>query len=449
MNTRATRPRPCGGVTRREALRVGSLAPLGFGLSDLLRASAPAPRAHAKSVIVLFMWGGPSHLDTWDPKPNAPVEVRGEFQPIATTVPGLQISEHFPRLAARAHQYAVVRSMTHTDPAHLSPVHHLMTGRVAPKPNSDADGATRGDAPCLGAVVQKLLPSGGAVPQSVTLPWAVSHPSAPGGTAPGQNGGWLGRGFDPFLVSGNPNLPAFAVAGLNTPADVPAGRMRDRAELARHFDRTGGPGGDFTGLQGKALDLLLSPAVSTAFDLSRESATLRDKYGRHPFGQSCLLARRLIEAGTRLVTVNWPDDGKAFWDTHGDNFPSLKTRLMPPADAGFAALLDDLTARGLLDETLVVCVGEFGRTPRVESAGRQHWPGCYSAVLAGGGVRGGATYGSSDKIGGRPETNPVAPADLTATIYHALGLDPETEIRDPAGRPWKLADGTPVRQLFA
>lgn len=445
----ATRERLlCNGITRRDVLRAGSLAPFGLGLTNVLQArGGAAPKGRAKSVILLFMWGGPSHLDTWDPKPNAPPEVRGSFQSIATTVPGLRIGEHFPRLAARAQQYAVVRSMNHTDPAHLSPVHHLMTGWIAPKPNSDADGASRRDAPCLGAVVQKLLPSADALPRAVTLPWAVSHPSAPGGTAPGQNGGWLGNTFDPFLVTGNPNLPSFAVAGLRAPGDVSADRLRGRAELSRLLDRTGGLN-NHTGVQNKALDLLLSPTIATAFDLSREPAAIRDKYGRHSHGQSCLLARRLIEAGTKLVTVNWPDDGRAFWDTHGDNFPSLKTRLMPPADVAFAALLDDLTARGLLDETLVVWVGEFGRTPRVEKGGRQHWPQCYSAVLAGGGVRGGAVYGSSDKIGAHPATNPVSPADLTATVYHALGIDPAAEIHDPAGRPWKLTDGIPLCQLF-
>jgi hypothetical protein len=339
--------------------------------------------------------------------------------------------------------------MSHTDPAHLSPVHHLMTGRIAAKPNSDSDGPSRGDAPCLGAVVQKLMPSASAIPTAVTLPWAVSHPAAPGGTAPGQNAGWLGNGFDPFLVTGNPNVPTFGVAGLRSQDDVSAGRLKSRAELCRLLDKTGGTGGGYTEVQSKALDLLLSPAVSTAFDLSRESATIRDKYGRHPHGQSCLLARRLIEAGTRLVTVNWPDDGQTFWDTHGNNFPGLKNRLMPPADVAFSALLDDLTARGLLDETLVIWVGEFGRTPRVENGGRQHWPNCYSAVLAGAGIQGGAIYGASDKIGAHPANNPVSPADLTATMYYALGIDPTTEIHDPAGRPLKIADGTPLRQLFA
>jgi hypothetical protein len=435
------------GATRREVLRAGSLTPLGLGLLDVFapRATA-APRGRAKSVILLFMWGGPSHLDTWDPKPDAPPEVRGHFRSIQTTVPGLRIGEHFPLLAARADQYAVVRSMTHTDPVHLSPVHHLMTGHVAAKPNSDADGASRADSPCIGSVVQKLAPPAGTVPAAVTLPWAVSHPSAPGGTAPGQNGGWLGAAFDPFLVTGNPAAPSFGVPGLSAPGD--AERLKGRAELSRLLDRRGGAGGH-ADVHTRALDLLLSPAVSRAFDLSREPVTIREKYGRHPHGQSCLLARRLVEAGTRLVTVNWPDDGHAFWDTHGHNFPSLKNRLMPPADKAFAALLDDLTARGLLAETLVVWVGEFGRTPHVvENGGRHHWPHCYSAVLAGGGIRGGAVYGSSDKIGGYPASKPVSPTDLTATAYHALGIDHAGEIHDPIGRPRQITNGTPIRGLF-
>jgi len=219
--------------------------------------------------------------------------------------------------------------------------------------------------------------------------------------------------------------------------------------LSRLLEGAGRPSGGFADVQSRALDLLLSPTVSKAFDLSREASAIRDRYGRHAHGQSCLLARRLIEAGSRLVTVNWPDDGQTFWDTHGNNFPSLKNRLMPPADIAFSALLDDLTARGLLDETLVIWVGEFGRTPRVENGGRQHWPQCYSAVLAGGGIQGGAVYGSSDKTGAYPADRPVSPADLTATMYHALGIDLATEIQDPTGRPWKIADGMPIRQLFS
>lgn len=449
-----TKPRNRGsniatGLTRREALRVGSLAPLGLGLLDVLapRATA-APARPAKSVILLFMWGGPSHIDTWDPKPNAPAEIRGQFQSIATTVPGLRISEYFPRLAAQARRYAVIRSMTHTDPAHLSPVHHLMTGRIAPKPNSDNDGASRSDAPCLGAMVQRLLPSPDALPRAVTLPWAVSHPAAPGGVAPGQNAGWLGTAFDPFLITGDPNSPTFAVAGLAASSDLSPRRLQDRAALCRTLDRTGGYGGGFSDLRARALDLLITPEATRAFDLSQEPAAIRDRYGRNRVGQSCLMARRLIEAGTRLVTVNWPDDGQTFWDTHGNNFPSLRDRLMPPADMSFAALLDDLSDRGLLDETLVVWIGEFGRTPKVENAGRQHWPQCYSAVLAGGGIRGGAIYGASDSIGAYPADRPVSPADMTATIYHALGINPETSVNDRLGRALVLTEGKPLTDLF-
>ena len=429
-------------------IRAGSLAPFGLGLSSVLGTSPPHDTARAKSVILLYMWGGPSQLETWDPKPNAPVEVRGAFKPIATTVPGLQIGEHFPELAKRAKHYAVVRSMTHTDPAHLSPTHHLMTGRKAAKVNSDADGPSRSDAPCLGAMVQKHFPAG-ALPNAVTLPWAVSHPAAPGGTAPGQNGGWLGTGYDPFLITGNPNSPNFAVAGLNPAADVPLERLHSRADLCRKLDRCGGGNDGASGLRQKALDLLMAPAVAKAFDLNAESPKTRDAYGRHAHGQSCLLARRLIEAGTKFVAVNWPDDGQAFWDTHGNNFPSLKDRLMPPADRGFAALLDDLSTRGLLDETLVVWVGEFGRAPKVNgSAGRDHWPKCYSAVLAGAGIRGGSIYGSSDKTAAAPAENPVSPADLTATMYHALGIDPQGIVTDRLGREIARTEGTPLRALF-
>ncbi|WP_232056317.1 DUF1501 domain-containing protein [Tuwongella immobilis] len=441
-------------LSRREMLRIGSLAPVSLALTDLMRPTASAapaasrPKSRAKSVILLFMWGGPSHLDTWDPKPNAPVEVRGEFQSIPTTVPGLRISEHFPLLAQRAHQYTVIRSMAHTDPAHLSPVHHLMTGRVAAKPNSDADGPSRSDAPCMGAMVQKLMASDDPMPRSVTLPWAVSHPAAPGGTAPGQNAGWMGPGMDPFLITGNPNLPTFAVNGLTPQPDMSTDRMASRAALAQQLDAAKSTQRDYVNLRSKAFDLLTSPKVAAAFDLNREPASMRDKYGRHPHGQSCLLARRMIEAGTRLVTVNWPDDGQAFWDTHGNNFPSLKDRLMPPADRGFAALLDDLTARGMLDETLVVWIGEFGRTPRAENGGRQHWPRCYSAVMAGGGIRGGAVYGASDAMGGEPVEHPVSPADITATIYEALGIAPDMPVLDRLGRELALTEGRPLVNLF-
>lgn len=435
-------------VTRRHLLQVGTLGVFGVGLTDVLRASPRTEQPRAKSVILLFMWGGPSHIDTWDPKPDAPAEVRGEFQPIATTVPGLQISEHFPRLAKLAHKYAVVRSMSHTDPAHLSPVHHLMTGRVAPRPNSDADGASRNDTPHVGSVVAKLLAARGPVPPFVTLPWLVSHPSAPGGTAPGQNAGWLGSGFDPFVAAGDPNAPNFKLGGLSGSPELTVDRLSGRHSLLRQLDAQLPDPAGFGGLREKALGMLASPEAEAAFDLAKEPPAVRDAYGRHTFGQSCLLARRLVEAGVRLVCVNWPNDGKSFWDTHGNNFPSLKTRLMPPADQGTAALFNDLDQRGLLDDTLVIWVGEFGRTPRVANAGREHWSPCYSAVLTGAGVKGGTVYGASDRIGAYPTTNPVSPPDLTATIYHALGVDPEQTITDRLGRPLPLTEGKSLEALF-
>lgn len=438
-----------GPPTRRDILRAGAVGSL--SLSTLLsqRGVAAGPEPTARACILLFMWGGPSHLDTWDPKPNAPTEVRGPFASIPTRVPGLRISEHFPRLAKLADQYAVVRSMSHTDPAHLSNVHHLMTGRLAPRPNSDADPPSRSDSPHVGSVLTRLKPSQGVMPTAVSLPWAVSHPAAPGGVAPGQHAGWMGAGSDPFLVVGDPNSPTFQVGGLAPVSGISAERFASRRQLLQKLDRDPSAGG-FSGVRAKAADLLATGTVAAAFDLSREPVAIRDEYGRHPHGQSCLLARRLVEAGTRLVTVNWPDDGKYFWDTHGNNFEGHKTRLMPPADQGFAALLTDLARRGLLDETLVVWVGEFGRTPKInqQNAGREHWPRCYSAVLAGGGVRGGAVYGASDAIGAFPREKPVSPADLTATIYHALGVDPHRLLTDPLGRPISLTDGEPLRPLF-
>jgi hypothetical protein len=435
-------------LTRRHLLQAGALGVFGLGLTDLLAAESQivTRKSRAKSVILLFMWGGPSHIDTWDLKPDAPAEVRGEFKPIATSVPGLQISEHFPRLAQLAHKYAVIRSMSHTDPAHLSPVHHLMTGRVAPVPNSDAAPATRNDHPHMGAVLAKFQPSGAGVPTCVTLPWQVSHPSAPGGTAPGQNAGWLGASFDPFVATGDPNAPGYRVGGLGADGNLTV----ERGRLLRELDSRAAFDSDFIDVRQKAMTMLTSAKVAAAFDLSLEPDRLRDRYGRNIHGQACLLSRRLVEAGVRLVCVNWHNDGQAFWDTHGNNFPSLKTRLMPPADAGFSALIEDLDQRGLMDETLVIWVGEFGRNPRITSGngGREHWPGCYSAVLCGAGVRGGLVYGSSDKLGTRPESHPVSPADLTATIYDSLGIDPGMMLPDRLQRPIALTEGKVVTGMF-
>lgn len=474
-----------GGATRREALRAGAVAAAAMGLhldlGGLLRgraamASAVARggagsgsvsgsgvthAARAKSCVMIFQWGGPSHLDTWDLKPEAPEDVRGEFRPIATRVPGVFISEHFPRLAERTDKLAIIRSMTHDDPAHLSPAHRLLTGNLAPVPYSDRVGPSPRDWPALGSMIGRLMPPRGVMPMSVTMPWLVSHPAAPGGRAPGQHGGWLGRAHDPFVIQGDPNSADFRVPGVDLPEGLTADRLRERRSLLAASEERGGPSADSEGggdtpaawdrYQERALDALDSAEARGAFRIDRESPETRDRYGRHIHGQCLLMARRLVEAGVPLVTVNWHDDGQNFWDTHGDNFNHLKNRLMPPADQGFAALLDDLSERGLLDETLVVWIGEFGRNPRITkgNAGREHWPRCYSAALAGGGIRGGTVHGASDRWAAYPTRDPVSPDDIAATIFDCLGIAPDQEIRDPLNRPLKLTPGRPLTELYA
>jgi Protein of unknown function (DUF1501) len=457
-------------INRREAVRVGALSLAGLSLPGLFAGRALAAKSRspqglarkaadgsfgqARSCILIFQWGGPSQLDTWDPKPDAPVGIRGQFASIQTATPGVRISEHFPLLAQQTNRLAIVRSMTHDDPAHLSTAHRLLTGHLAPTVNSDAIGPSPQDWPHLGSLLTKCRPTEGAMPTAVTMPWTVAHPAAPGGRAPGQHGGWLGKTFDPFAIEGDPNATDFRVPGLGLPDGVNHGRMAERRSLRSEtatLELAGRAAGSWDQLHTRALDAISSAQARTAFSLDREDPRVRDRYGRHIHGQCLLLARRLVEAGVGLVTVNWHDDHSNFWDTHGDNFNQLKNRLMPPADRGFAALLEDLDARGLLDETLVVWVGEFGRTPKLTGGGtgREHWPRCYSAALAGAGVRGGQVYGASDKWAAYPSRDPVSPDDLGATILHALGVDPATEIRDPVGRPLRINNGNPVLPLFA
>jgi len=446
-------------LSRRAALEAGCLSAMSLALPNLwngqLRASeSMSPLSgfgRAKRCILLFMWGGPSQLDTWDMKPHASDEIRGEFKPISTTVPGLQISEHFPRLSKLAHKYAVVRSLTHDDPAHLSSAHHILTGAYAPKRFSDADPPSSKDFPHMGSVLAKETNAHGGVPPFVMMPWIVSHPAAPGGKAPGQHAGWLGRGFDPFLV-GDPNQPSFHVPGCSLPADLPGERLESRRSLLSKLDQAGnieGPA-EWSDLTHRAVQLILSPETKHAFDLNQEPDAVRERYGRNTHGQCVLLARRLIESGVSLVTVNWHDDGQNFWDTHGNNFIQLRDRLMPTSDQAFSALLEDLDQRGLLDDTLVVWVGEFGRKPQITRnvAGREHWARCYSAVMAGGGIRGGTVFGASDKIAAYPSQNPVTPGDFAATMYHALGIAADTELHDRQNIPKQLYQGKPILPLF-
>ncbi len=442
-------------MTRRSLLRIGGLA--GFGglnLARVLRAEAEAPgRARAiRSCIVIFHYGGPSHLDTWDMKPNAPREARGEFQSIATSVPGMRICEHMPRCARVADRVAVIRGMHHPMTNHNSAAFTALCGRNPQKGDLELLGNDRNDPPCLGSVLSRQLPERPGMPTFVALPHVMYNVV----TLPGQVAGFLGSAHNPFQLSSDPNADDFHLSELELPDTVSLERLDDRQSLMRAFDDPLGvvesPGaGALDVYNEKAFRLLRSREVRLAFDLRREDPRLRDRYGRTKLGQSALLARRLIEAGVRFVTVH---DGQhngqvANWDSHENVFGRLKNDLLPPADLATSAWIEDLESRGLLESTLVIVMGEFGRTPKINgNAGRDHWPYCYSVVLAGGGVRGGMTFGASDKLGAYPDLDGVTPGDLAATLFERFGIEPTTEIQDLTGRPYRLADGRPIRALF-
>ncbi|MDZ4783114.1 MAG: DUF1501 domain-containing protein [Planctomycetia bacterium] len=445
-------------TSRRALLQAGAVSWLGLSLPRLLAAQQQAGgTGKAKRCILLFMWGGPSQLDTFDMKPHAPAEIRGDFQGIDTSVPGLRICEHFQRMVPLMDRVALVRSLTHNDPAHLSSAHATLTGHRAPVLFSDADPPSSKDTPHLGSVMAKLRPASSALPSFVTLPWLAYHPAAPGGQAPGQHGGWLGKQYDPMLLSGDPNAEQWGVPELQLRDGVDLGRLEQRKSLLNHLaqerDRftANATAANMDGLRAKACELLLSSRTHEAFDLSQETAATRDRYGRNTHGQCVLLARRLVEQGVPLVNVNWHDDGRSFWDTHGNNFNRLKDDLIPPADQALAALLTDLEERGMLEDTIVAWVGEFGRRPQITAgnAGREHWPFCYVGLLAGGGIRGGAIYGESDNRAAYPARDPVTPQDFAATIYQALGVPADLTLPDQLGRPLRVCEGTPIGSLFS
>lgn len=450
-------------LSRRQVLQAGGLGLLGLGLPQFLSARALASGTarsdgfgRAKRCIFLFMWGGPSQLDTFDMKPGAPDEVRGPFKPISTRVPDIQICEHFTNLAQRTDKLAIIRSLNHTDPAHLSSGHATLTGNWAPKLNSDADAPSDKDTPHLGAMLAHLRETPETLPPFVTLPWKAYHPAAPGGQAPGQHGGFLGRKYDPLLVTGDPSQPDWRVEALSLADGISYDRINSRKSLLGEIDaqRAALQSADVTGLKEQAFNLLASQAARDAFDLSREPDSVRDRYGRNIHGQCVLMARRLIEHGVPLVNVNWHNDGRNFWDTHGNNFSRLKNELIPPSDQALSALLEDLEVRGMLDDTIVAWVGEFGRNPKIDGGnagdgGRSHWPFCYSGLLAGGGITGGAVYGKSDQHAARPADSPVSPLDYAATILHALGIPHETTMPDRLGRPIKVYNGQPITELFS
>ncbi len=454
---------------RREFLRAGGLGLLGMNLPTCLATrslSAARDRStfgRAKACILLFMWGGPAQQETWDLKPDAPEQVRGEFRPIETVVPGISISEHFPNLAQRTDKLAIIRSVHHADVNHTTATHELLTGRPIPRVGG---GPFNEDWPHIGSVLAHLRRGRERTPlPSLVQMMPISAEGAPRFVeqSHGQGAGWLGPTLNPYTIDQDQNVTA-AVGDIRLLADVAPGRGADRRRLlhevetqARWLDESA----DVRAMDAhylRAHDLLTNRKALEAFNLDKEDPRVRDRYGRNTHGQAVLQARRLVEAGVPLVTVFWQNDGttnvSVYWDTHNRNFTDLKTRLMPPADRAFSTLLDDLEARGLLDETLVVWTGEFGRTPRVGQSvvggagagkdGRDHWPHCFTTVLAGAGIRGGTVYGASDRWAAFPALDPVTPADIVATIYHLLGIDPTLELRDTLNRPMLLCTGRPI-----
>lgn len=460
-------PRLHNDWTRREWLQVGGLGL--FGLTGMTCGSArgagavarPREPGRARSCILFYLCGGPPQHETWDPKPDAPAEVRGEFRPIASSVPGLSVGELMPRVARLADRCSVLRAVTTHDSAHGSSVYATLTGHPHSPGNTETVrvGAPN-DFPCMGAVVRHLRPGSGPLPAAITLPRRMIGNDFT--VPPGQDAGFLGQKADPWLLNCELDGAGPQVPDLLLPEDIPPLRLDGRrsllAQVHHHLDAVhrGGLLDRFDAQTRRAFDLLASPEARRAFDLDREDPRTRDRYGRYSIGQATLLARRLVEAGVGLVQVNWPREkgdmqtNNPLWDTHSNNSERLKTALMPPMDQTFSALLEDLEARGLLETTLVVWMGEFGRSPRINAlAGREHWGHAFSVALAGGGVRGGYVHGSTDRIGAYPRDGQVEPQDLTATIYHCLGLSPDTQIADALGRPSPISRGRVITEILA
>jgi hypothetical protein len=419
--------------------------------------SSAAPSASsggkAKACIIVYCWGGMSHLETWDPKPEAPVEVRGEFSPIPTATPGIQIGEHLPRLAEQTERLAIIRSICHDDSAHGRGMYWNLTGHKPPREGNIPPLSS--DWPSLPAVVSKLRSPPRGVPGAVRVPYPMVDNST---LQAGEYGGWLGVKYDPIIMRPKNGEPFGGVsrtlgAEVLELADGDFERIASRSELLAAIERpTSRPDFDnFNHFQALAKEIMLGSAVRDAYDLDKEDPQVRQSYGNHLGGQSMLLARRLTEAGVPVVQVccaagDLNGGAGDMWDTHSDNFNRLKNRLLPVFDRGASALLSDLASRGSLDHTLVVFLTDFGRTPRINrAAGRDHYPSVYSVALAGGGIRGGQVYGSSDGNGAFPRTQPCGPADVHATIFRSLGISPRAEIHDTLGRPFPISDGEVLR----
>jgi hypothetical protein len=459
-------------LNRRSALRIGTLGLAGLCLPETLRAEARVGAAlpgaatskatplkrRAKNVIFLHQHGGPSHIDTFDMKPAAPAGIRGEFQPIASSLTGVPITEHLPRWGQMLHLWGQVRSVHHKMKNHNSAGYYCLTGKAPP-----TDDQRLRDSlelyPAYGSVVSKFL---GAEQPGIPPFVAFPHVVRDGSITPGQHASFLGKRYDPFFFGADPNASSFALPELQLPESVDLARLDRRRTLLEIVDAQLGLkyqsaiAGGMDEFQQQALSILSAPGLKEALDIAQEPEWLRDAYGRTTYGQSCLLARRLIEAGTRFVTVYFSSGiggkGSEGWDTHQDNFTDLKNRLLPITDQTVPTLIADLRSRGLLDDTLVLWMGEFGRGPKIgdrDGKGRNHWPECYTVMMAGGGVTGGAIYGASDAQGAYPASDPVRPEDIAATLYWALGIDPASEVVDTQSRPLPISQGNPVTALFA
>ncbi|MDB5312403.1 MAG: hypothetical protein JWO38_6605 [Gemmataceae bacterium] len=442
--------------SRRAFLQVGASTAVGLNLPTLLAGRATAadrqtPAGKSKSVILVNLTGGMSHLDSLDMKPDAPAEIRGEFKPAPTTIPGVQVCEHLPQLATRMRHWALVRSLSHGENGHLPGTHRLLTGATMPNQRlTDLDNVlSRRDWPCYAAGLNFLRPRHDGVPNGVTLPHSLIEGPL---TWPGQHAGFLGPANDPMLVTQDPNSPTFRMDTFTLADGTDPRRVDERRRLLEQIGAAGAGDPAFRGHQQRAFELLSSGRVAGAFQLDREPVRVRDRYGRNQFGQSLLLARRLVQAGVPIVQANMGI--VQTWDTHVDNWGRLKTRLLPWLDQALAALVDDLEAEGLLGETLVAALGEFGRTPKVSNLpgetipGRDHWAHVYSGLFAGGGVVGGRVIGKSDNVGAHPVTTSYTPFDVGATVYQALGVEPDAEIRDALNRPTHINAGRPVDVLF-
>jgi hypothetical protein len=445
----------CDGLTRRDFLHAGSLTLLGLSMPDLAGLKAYGAVSQDKDIncIFLFLVGAPSQIDTWDMKPNAPAEIRGPYKPIPTNADGIQISELFPRMARHADKFSLVRSVYHTAAAVHDTGHQMMqTGRLF-------QGGI--EYPHIGCVLAKLKGSKGDVPPHVLMPHPIGNT---GGNMPhGQTAGFLGKTFDPFVLNADPSDPNFKVPDMLPPDYISAVRVdrrrswRDAIDKAVSYFESSQDAKLMDSTFSQAYTLMSSAKAREAFELGQEPQTMREKYGMNRFGQGCLLARRLIERGVRFVTINMFETvfNELTWDIHGSapftSISSMKDLLGPMFDNAYSSLLEDLHDRGLLDTTAVVATGEFGRTPKINPAGgRDHWPQCWTMVMAGGGIKGGRVVGSSDEIGAAPQDRPVTPAEVAATIYQALGISLEIDLPGPQGRPIRLVDHgvEPISELL-